>query len=152
MKTSFFDGKRLISLDKRYKYHYTKLREYINVNTATIFLLCVLIGYKSGEKLDVIQSGGAEFRPSYYDIYQRSLIYAIAYNEYGDDLYKKIGDRDFQNEFRDMLIMYSNSGMETLINEVFQENMIDGKFLSSYTEYDTDLLKYVYQSIIDVPF
>lgn len=152
MSEFIFSGKNNIKTDLRYKYYYDELRSILKLTNGEIFMLALVIGYNEGRKSKIIDNKGAEFRPSYLKNEERSIIYAISYKEYGDEFINRFNEKDFQNKLQDTLIEYSNTGMELLIGKVLKDNLVDGKFISNYHDYDIDVIKYVYDQLNSVPF
>jgi len=144
--------KGTVKLDLRYKSFQDDLRKIIKSDAKDIFVLGAVVGYKNSSKSDSFEQGGIEFRPVYLNKEDRSILYTIAYDIYGDDFIKNIGKEDFQKEVFTELMKYCNGGMDILYSTVFKDNMTEGEFRSGYTEYDTDLMKYIYQSLTEVPF
>ena len=151
MDSLIFKGNSLFKTDDRYKHVYEKLSSYKFTNN-DIFLLTLILGYRSGESSDYKNNYGAEFRPSYFNEDQKSLIYAISFDIYGEELKSNLNNNDFIKDLKVKLNSYSNKGMEILLNEVFSDNMLDNKFISSYDDYDLDLLKYIYDELNAIPF
>ncbi len=143
------EGKRTIKADERYEDIYTKLSEKTDMNNPEIFYLCVLIGFHSKRKSDDFIIGRKEVRVSYFDEKQRSILYAIA-NEFVP--LSELTDIETTNLVIKEYQKYSNGGMEILIEAVFKNRYKNGILQDSYTKYEVDILKYIYEQITEIPF
>lgn len=144
--------KGTIKLDGRYKSFQEELKAIANFENKDVFMISVVLGYKNGRKSDNFETGGMEFRPVYLSKDDRSVLYTFAFDIYKDEFVKNIEDKNFQDNLFDEFVKYSNGGMDILHEEVFQDNMVKGQFIRDYSDYDTDLMKYIYQSLTEAPF
>lgn len=143
------DGKRTIKADVRYDQIYTQLNSKTRMTISEIFYLCVLLGFKNNRKSDEFQSGRKEFRVTYFNESQRSILYAIS-NEIHE--ISELSQPENLNEVIKEIQKYSNGGMDILIENVFEDRYRDGSLLDSYSNYDIDILKYIYDELTEVPF
>lgn len=143
------EGKRTIKADVRYEDIYTKLSEKTDMTISEIFYLCVLIGFHSKRKSNDFIVGRKELRVTYLDETQKSVLYAIANGL--KPLSELTGAEAINTVIREYQ-KYSNGGMDILIEDVFKDRYQDGILQSSYTKYEIDILKYVYENITELPF
>jgi len=143
------EGKRTIKADEKYEDIYTKLTDKTGMSIHEIFYLCVLLGFKSQYKSDNFTTGRKEFRVTYLNEMQRSILYTIA-NEFRplSELTTPEGISEVIKEYQ----KYSNGGMELLIGNVFKERYRDGLLQDNYKNYDVDILKYIYDQVTEIPF
>lgn len=144
--------KGTVKLDNRYESFQKGLREVTKFENKDIFMMGVVLGYKHNRYTEELEGGGVEFRPVYLSTDDRSILYAIAYDIYGERFINEISNEEFQKELVQLFFKYSNGGMDILYEKVFKDNMTEGQFRKSYLEYDTDLMKYMYQSMVNAPF
>lgn len=152
MDKFIFSGNVNNVTDKRYIAYYNFFKDKLGFKLNEAFFMALVIGYSNSKKTEDFISGGVEFRPSYFSGDQQNIIYAIAYDLYGEDLFKKWSDREFQNSFRLELNKYANGGMEILKESYFKDKEINGKINIAYTRYDLDLLRFIYDQINSAPF
>ncbi|GBD61698.1 hypothetical protein [Tetragenococcus halophilus] len=143
------EGKRLIKVDEKYEDIYTTLTEKTGLAIHEIFYLCTLLGFKSQQKSEEFIGGRKEFRVSYLEETQRSVLYAIA-NE--TIKLSELTTSDAINSVIKEYQRYSNGGMEILIENVLNNHYKDGRLQENYTKYDIDILKYIYDQLIAIPF
>lgn len=143
------EGKRTIKADEKYEDIYTKLTNKTGMSIHEIFYLCVLLGFKSQYKSDGFTAGRKEFRVTYLNETQRSILYTIA-NEFKplSELTTPEAISEVIKEYQ----KYSNGGMELLIENVFKDRYRDGLLQDNYKKYDVDILKYVYDQVTEIPF
>lgn len=152
MSDFIYSGSSNWKLDQRYKTISNNIRKITGFGHQKVFLLGLIIGYKYGKKSDDFIDGGSEFRPSYFDNDEKHIINSVAYDLFGDQFIQEMNDEKFQTEFKKLCLLYFNGGMEIIIDRVFKDNMKDGQLLNSYTEYDTDLLRFMIDELEGVPF
>lgn len=143
------EGKRTIKADEKYEDIYTKLTNKTGMSIHEIFYLCVLLGFKSQYKSDDFTAGRKEFRVTYLNETQRSILYTIA-NEFKplSELTTSEANSEVIKEYQ----KYSNGGMELLIENVFKDRYRDGLLQDNYKKYDVDILKYIYDQVTEIPF
>lgn len=146
------EGKRLIKIDEKYEYHYDKIQEKTDLDISKIFYLCLLLGYLNGRKTDTFKPGRKEFRVSYLNDDQRAVFYTIANDITNSELLKHFGEAEMITKIIREYQNYSNGGMEILLENVFEPNMINGQFNDAHTNYDLDLMSYLYDQLVQVPF
>ncbi|WP_297687893.1 hypothetical protein [uncultured Anaerococcus sp.] len=152
MDNFIFSGSVNNVTDKRYIDYYNFLKDTMGFKLNESFFIALVLGYSNSRKTEDFISGGIEFRPSYFNGDQQNIIYAIAYDIYGEDLFKRWPDKEFQNLFRLELNKYANGGMEILKESYFKDKELNGKLNIAYTGYDLDLLRFIYDQINSVPF
>lgn len=151
----FLSTKIIIKTDQRYSEYYSDINHFSGLDTASIFLMCVIIGYKANKMSDDLKFGdkSKEFRGEYFDDIGKSILYTIADNITDGKMFDDWDDDSLKNEIIKKFQRYSNAGMDILINDAFSDNMTDGKFRESYDNYDLDLTKYLYDGLnVKVPF
>lgn len=146
------DMKGTVKLDSRTRSFQDGLRNKLKFEVKDLFLLTVVLGYKRSKKSSSYETGGLEFRPVYLTEEDRSILYAIAFDIYGDDLFKKLKSTDFQRDLFNEFFKYSNGGLNILYEQVFKEKMTENQFRNGYNDYDTHLLNYIFQALQEVPF
>lgn len=147
MADMFFSGSRLIVTDSRYKDVYNLLSKQSGLNINTIFLLTLLLGYRENRQGQGLKQGGAEFRPSYFKQEQKLIILGIIYELFGKDTLNNIDDSSLLKEIEEKLQLYSNGGMEILLENFLGSNPINGEFVTTYTNADIDLLKFIFEKL-----
>ena len=152
MDNFIFSGSVNNVTDKRYIDYYNFLGNEFGFKRNEVFFITLVLGYSNSRKTEDFISGGVEYRPSYFSGDQQNIIYAIAYDLYGEDLFKRWSDREFQNSFRLELNKYANGGMEILKESYFKDKEINGKINIGYTGNDLDLLRFIYDQINSAPF
>lgn len=141
-----------VKLDIRYENFQKGLRDVTRFDAKDIFMLGVILGYREKRRSDDFEGGGLEFRPTYLSFEDKTILYSMAYDIYGESFFSKIVDEEFHKEFFQILFKYSNGGMEILYEDVFEDTLTEGQFRKNYLDYDSDLLKYMYQSMTKAPF
>jgi len=137
-------------VDQRYSEYYDKIKSFSDLDTASIFLLSLVVGYKSGKMSDDVSIGdkSKEFRMAYFDDTGRSILYTIADNITDGKMFNEWNsNNDLKKEVTNKFQRYSNVGMDILIEKVFASNMVEGKFKESYDNYSWDLAKFFYDEL-----
>lgn len=143
------EGKRTIKADEKYEDIYTKLTDKTGMSIHEIFYICVLLGFKSQYKSNDFTPGRKEFRVTYLDETQRSILYTIA-NEF-----RPLSELTIPEIISEVIKEYqklSNGGMELLIENVFKDRYREGLLQDNYAKYDVDILKYIYEQVTEIPF
>lgn len=146
------EGKRLITLDKRYDHHYDFLQKELDMDVAGLFYLCLLLGYTSSNKKDDYQAGRKQFRTSYLSEEQVAVLYTLGEEISNYTLFKNLNDGEIVKKIIREFQLYSSGGMETLLEEVFSSQLINDHLNPSYKNYDYDLMRYLYERLEAVPF
>ena len=148
----FLSEQQLVFTSKRYEVIYKSLNNLIDVKYHDLFMLCAVIGFRNNNKLTV-EEKGREFRSNYLSREQKATAYSIILND--NELEKKINrfeDREFIVKARKRLEEYAEGGMEILVNTVFKSKW-NGEILDgSYDEYEIDIISYIYEQALEVPF
>lgn len=144
------EGSRRIVLDENFDDIVSVLKSTFGIHE--VFFITTVLGYVDGRAVQKNTSKGPEFRPSYLNKEQRSILYSILYDIYGDEFIEGLNDREFQKNCIETLKDYANRGLEILYEEAFKVNVQDGVLLKSHKDYDFDLLKYFYEKLNEVPF
>lgn len=148
----FLSEQQLVFTSKRYEAIYKSLNNLIDVKYHDLFMLCAVIGFRNNNKLTV-EEKGREFRSNYLSREQKATAYSIILND--NELEKKINrfeDREFIIKARKRLEEYAEGGMEILVNTVFKSKW-NGEILDgSYDEYEIDIISYIYEQALEVPF
>lgn len=117
-----------------------------------LFTICATIGFKNNRKSPV-QGHGREFRSNYLNSSQRAAAYAIilADPELGRNI-ELFEDSEFRKKARQLLMKYAEGGMDILVEKVFGSRWDGYKLDPNYTEYDIDVLGYIYEDANQIPF
>ena len=148
----FLSDQQLIFTSKKYEPIYKTLNTLIDVKYHEIFMLAAAVGFKNDKKLP-IDERGREFRSNYLSREQKATAYSIILND--NKLGKKISkfeDREFIVEARKCLEQYAEGGMEILVRDVFKSKWTGEILDESYGEYEIDLISYIYEQSMEVPF
>lgn len=131
---------------------YIKLREIAEIKYHELFILCATIGFKNNNKKK-IEGIGRELRSAFLDTNQKSSAYSIILNDptIGKDI-DKFEDKEFISLAKKTLEEYAAGGMELLINKAFPTKFNDNILDSRYDEYIVDIMSYIYQESIEIPF
>lgn len=146
------DGKRVIKLDKRYDHHYDFLQKELDMDVASLFYLCFLIGYTTGSKKANYIPGRKQFRTSYLSEEQRAVLYTISEEISDYKLFKNLTDQEIIGVIIKDFQLYSSKGMEILLEEVFSKQLTNDQLNHSYKNYEFDLMCYLYDRLSSVPF
>lgn len=143
------EGKRTIKADVMHEEVYQQLNEKTGMGIAEIFYFCVLLGFKNQHQSTEFRAGRKEFRVTYLDETQRSILYAIANEKV------PLIELNTQEKIKEVIFdyqKYSNGGMEILIQKVFKNHYINGSLDNTYDDYDLDLIRYMYDNLNEMPF
>ena len=148
----FLLNQMLIYTSEKYQEIYIHFNNKFNIKYHELFLICASIGSKNNKKLP-LNSQGREFRSNYLNSNQRAAIYSIllADPQQGKNI-EQFDDPEFRRVARKKLEEYAEGGMDILVEEVFANRWDGNKLDSSYSEYDVDLLGYIYADSQAVPF
>lgn len=146
------DSKRLIVLDQRYDHHYDFLQKELDMDVAKLFFLCLLLGYKSGRKKEDYKAGRKQFRTSYLSEEQRAIMYTIGEEICDHQFFKNVTDPNLITKIVKEYQLYSSGGMEILLEDVFNTQLINDQLNPAYKNYDYDLLCYLYAKLEVAPF
>lgn len=129
MNIDIFNGNKDWKIDRDLTENYNVLQDRLGLQgIQDIFFLCLLIGYRHGEKksYDAINTnGGKEFRPSYFREGQKNILYTIAYEITKGEIfinYNSEVEREIKREFQ----AYASAGMNILINDAFDNDLNHG--------------------------
>lgn len=148
----FLSEQQLIFTSKKYETIYKTLNSLIDVKYHDLFMLCAAIGFRNNNKLP-IEEKGREFRSNYLSREQKATAYSIILNdsEFGRKI-NRFEDREFIVDARKRLEQYAEGGMEILVKEVFKSKWTGGILDESYNEYEIDIISYIYEQSLEVPF
>jgi uncharacterized membrane protein YjjP (DUF1212 family) len=148
----FLADQAMLYTSKRFEEIYVHLNTKYEMKYQDLFLLCASIGFKNNRKSQVAERG-RETRTNFYKVKQKAAIYAMILSD--EELGRNIEafeDGEFPRKARKLLEEYAEGGMEILVDEVFGLRWDGHKLDESYTEYEVDLLSYVYADSNKVPF
>lgn len=148
----FLSEQQLIFTSKKYEPIYKVLNKVIEIKYHDLFMLCASIGFKNNRKATVVEKG-REFRSNYLSREQKSTAYSIILND--SNLGRKIDkfeDKEFTLEARKALEQYAEGGMDILVSEVFKSKWTRDILDENYSEYEVDIISYIYEQSREVPF
>lgn len=142
----------VFNTSKKYEDVYIKLNEIEKIKYHQLFVLSAAIGFKNNKKV-ILKEKGREFRSSYLNTDQKTTMYSIVLNDptLGKNI-DKFSDKEFISSAKKTLEEYAEGGMELLVNKVFKTNFRDNILNSRYDEYVVDIISYVYQESVKIPF
>lgn len=135
---------------------YASIYEHLNneygIKYSKLFLICASIGFKNNV-LEEINGKGKEFRSTYLKTEERANLYTIIIidQELGHKV-ELFEDKEFINTCKKKLERYAAGGMKVLIDEVFNTNWNGYSLDKNYSEYDVDIMAYIYRKINETPF
>ena len=148
----FLSEQQLIFTSKKYENIYKVLNKTIDVKYHDLFMLCASIGFKNNRKKAVVEKG-REFRSNYLSREQKATAYSIILSD--SELGRKINkfeDKEFILEARKALEQYAEGGMEILVEEVFKSKWTGEILDENYSEYEVDIISYIYEQSQEIPF
>lgn len=148
----FLAEQQIIFTSKKYESIYKALNTLIDVKYHDLFMLCASIGFKNNKKLP-LNDKGREFRSNYLSREQKATAYSIILND--SELGRKINkfeDREFIVKSRKRLEEYAEGGMYILVRDVFKSKWTGELLDESYGEYEVDIISYIYEQSLEVPF
>lgn len=148
----FLRDQPLISTSKKYEEIYIFFKERYDISYSQLFTLCAVVGFKNNRALEV-ESTKTQFRGSYIKRDNKASLYSIILND--EELGKQIDSFDkseYQKECIKKLRKYAEGGMEILVEEVFRGKWGTNKLDERYDEYIIDIISYVYENSIELPF
>ncbi|MBL4953032.1 hypothetical protein JK635_12490 [Neobacillus sp. YIM B02564] len=149
----FLAGQALLYTSKKYEEIYFHLNQKYEIKYQDLFLLCATLGFKKNRKASIGERG-RELRTNYLNTRQKATVYSIILSdeELGRNIEAFDEDDGFPKKARKRLEEYAEGGMEILVEEVFGHRWDGHKLDETYTEYEVDLLSYVYADSCEVPF
>jgi hypothetical protein len=148
----FLMDQALLYTSKKYEDIYIHLNTKYEMKYHEIFLLAASLGFKKNRQ-SKIDGRGRELRTNYFNSRQKATAYSIILSDM--DLGKKIESfesSEFMREARKKLETYAEGGMDVLVEEVFQNRWDGNKLDPTYGEYEVDILSYIYEDSMEVPF
>ncbi|MFD1039257.1 hypothetical protein ACFQ3N_12765 [Virgibacillus byunsanensis] len=148
----FLMEQALIYTSQKYEEIYIHFNSNFDMKYQDLFIICASIGFKNNRKT-TIENRGREFRTNYFNTSQKATAYSIILSdpELGKNL-ELFEDSEFRLNARKLLQSYAEGGMELLVEEVFGSRWDGNKLDPHYTEYEIDLLGYIYADSKAVPF
>ncbi|SET57352.1 hypothetical protein SAMN05216389_11543 [Oceanobacillus limi] len=142
----------LFYTSEKYEEVYIHLNTKFDVKYQDLFSICASIGFKNNRR-SPIETRGREFRSNYFNTSQRATIYSILLGdpELGKNI-EQFDDNEFRRQARKRLEEYAEGGMEILISEVFGNRWDGNKLDPNYSEYEIDILGYIYSDAQAIPF
>ncbi|MBT2682247.1 hypothetical protein [Bacillus sp. ISL-37] len=148
----FLADQALVYTSKKYEEIYYHFNKNFEVKYQDLFLLCASIGFKKNRKLPLGERG-RELRTNYLKVKQKATVYSIILSD--EELGKNIEafeEDEFPRKARKRIEEYAEGGMEILVEEVFGRRWDGNTLDTNYTEYEVDLLTYIYADSMAVPF
>lgn len=148
----FLSEQQIMYTSKKYEPIYKTLNKNIEIKYHDLFILCAAIGFKNNRSL-LIEEKGREFRSNYLSREQKATAYSIILND--SKLGKRINkfeDKEFILEARKALEQYAEGGMEILVEEVFKSKWTGQILDENYSEYEVDIISYIYEQSQEIPF
>lgn len=148
----FLADQALVYTSKKYEEIYYHFNKNFEVKYQDLFLLCASIGFKKNRKSPVGERG-RELRTNYLKVKQKATVYSIILSD--EELGKNIEafeEDEFPRKARKRIEEYAEGGMEILVEEVFGRRWDGNTLDANYTEYEVDLLTYIYGDSMAVPF
>lgn len=148
----FLKEQNLIYTSEKYEEIYMFFKERYGISYDQLFTLCAVVGFKNNRALER-ESKGREFRGIYLKRENSVSLYSIILND--EDLGKQIDSFDkseYQKKCIKKLEEYAEGGMEILTEEVFRGKWGVNKLDEKYDEYIIDIISYVYEKCIEMPF
>ncbi|USK93076.1 hypothetical protein [Rossellomorea marisflavi] len=136
----------------KYESIYVLFKEKYEIKYQELFLICASLGFKRNR--DIPFSGhGRELRTNYLNTKQKAAAYSIILSdmEIGRNI-ESFEDPDFRLKARKKLEAYAEGGMDILVEEVFNIHWDGHKLDSTYKEYEIDVLSYIYEDSVALPF
>lgn len=148
----FLLSQQKIYTSKKYEPIYKTLNKILEIKYQDLFILCASIGFKNNNK-SLVEEKGREFRSNYLNREQRATAYTIILND--SNTGRKISrfeDKDFIIESRKTLEQYAEGGMDILVGQVFKSKWTGELLDESYDEYEIDIITYIYEQDLEIPF
>ena len=148
----FLREQALLFTSKKYEPIYMHLNSQYEIKYHEFFLLCASLGFKKN-KQTAIGEKGRELRTNYFNTKQKAAVYSIILSdqEIGKNI-EAFEEQEFRLKARKKLESYAEGGMEVLVEEVFGRRWDGHKLDESYTEYEVDIVSYIYADVNEVPF
>jgi hypothetical protein len=148
----FLMEQALLYTSKEYEEIYIYFNTKLDIKYQDLFLLCASIGFKKDQKKKIAERG-REFRTNYFNSRQKAAVYSIILNdpEIGKNI-EAFENSEFRLKARKKLEDYAEGGMKLLIEEVFGHRWDGNQLDPTYSEYEVDLLSYIYADSHEVPF
>jgi len=142
----------LLYTSKKYEEIYIYFNNEFDIKYPDLFLLCASLGFKKDRKKRIVEQG-REFRTNYLNSRQKATAYSILLSdtEIGKNI-EAFESNEFRLKARKKLEDYAEGGMEILTEEVFGYRWDGNKLDSTYSEYEVDLLSYIYADSNEIPF
>ncbi|MFD1707362.1 hypothetical protein ACFSCZ_11530 [Siminovitchia sediminis] len=148
----FLMDQALLYTSKKYEEIYIYFNNKLDIKYQDLFLLCASIGFKNNRKTPR-EGRGREFRTNYLNSQQKTAAYSIILSdpELGRNI-EAFETSEFKLKARKRLEEYAEGGMDLLVEEVFGHRW-DGNTLDpTYSEYEVDVIGYIYADAHEVPF
>lgn len=148
----FLMDQALLYTSKKYEEIYIYFNTKLDMKYQDLFILAASLGFKHDRKRPVGERG-REFRTNYLNTKQKATAYSIILNdpEIGRNI-EAFETSEFRLKARKRLEEYAEGGMELLVEEVFGSRWDGHKLDPTYNEYEVDLLGYIYEDAMEVPF
>lgn len=142
----------LMYTSKKYEEIYIFFEKKLDIKYQNLFILCASLGFKN-DVCEVLDCKGREFRSNYLKMSERTTAYLILLNdtELGKNI-ESFSDKEFQLKARKKLEMYAEGGMSILVEKVFGNRWNGFELDENYSEYEVDILSYIYDDSKEIPF
>jgi len=148
----FLNDKLVLFTSKKYEPIYMHLSVDFSIKYYELFILCATLGFKEERSLP-LEEKGREFKSHYFNSKQKTTFYSIILND--NELGKNIEafeDKEFMTKCKKKLEQYAEGGMEILCEELFGNKWQAPVLDSGYEDYDIDIIKFVLEKSMTVPF
>ncbi len=148
----FLMDQALLYTSEKYESIYVLFREEYEIKYQELFLICASLGFKRNRDVHFSRHG-REFRTNYLNTKQKAAAYSIILSdmEIGRNI-ESFEDTDFRLKARKKLEAYAEGGMDILVEDVFNIHWDGHKLDPTYKEYEIDVLSYIYEDAVAVPF
>lgn len=149
----FLSSQTIIYTSEKYEGIYMEIANNKNIRYHDIFLLACSIGFRNGRRSPITRRG-REFRSNYLSSdEQKTTIYTILLEDpYLNIRIEDLTKKEKFGEFKKVLEEYAEGGMDILVEEVFPPNIHINTKGKAYKNYIIDIMSYVYEQSIEVPF
>lgn len=150
---SFLDkGGSTVKADVKHEQVYDLLHEKLDLEIHNIFFVSFVIGYLKGKKSEDFTAGRKEFRVTYLDEKQKSIMYTIGNEMVDGEFFRDPQNGDLIRKIIREYQLYATAGMDIIINEIFDDFSIGGQLNPTIADYDIEFIKYLYDELNIAPF
>lgn len=148
----FLSQQALLFTSKKYENIYKLFNDKYGIKYQELFLLCASLGFKY-HRLSCLQEKGRELRSNYFNTKQRVSAYTMILcdPELGRNIYE-FENSEFILKARKKIEQYAEGGMDILVESVFGGRWNGFNLDETYSEYEVDILSYLYEVSAEIPF